>query len=84
MYHRTNLKGAEAEAIVGIKDELGRAAADESCKWHFNPPGAPHFGGVWERLIQIVKKCLYVVLKQESPRLEVLRSALIEAEYIVN
>lgn len=83
----TNLKGAETElrrALVGVEIELGRAAAEEGVSWHFNPPGAPHFGGIWERLIQIVKKCLYVVLKEESPRVEVLRSALIEAEYIVN
>jgi hypothetical protein len=31
-----------------IGDRLTREFADVKMKWKFNPPAAPHFGGVWE------------------------------------
>lgn len=37
-------------------------------KWLFNPPSAAHFGGVWERLIKLVKKVLHTSVNS-SPSL---------------
>ena len=31
----------------------------ETIQWEFTPPKGPHFGGIYERLIQSVKKALY-------------------------
>ena len=53
-------------------------------RWKFNTPSNPSEGGVWERLVQSVKKALYAVLREHSPRLETLHSVLIEAENMVN
>ncbi|XP_075151929.1 uncharacterized protein LOC142225965 isoform X6 [Haematobia irritans] len=53
-------------------------------KWLFNTPSNPSEGGVWERLVQSVKKALYIMLKEQAPRLETLQAFLIEAENIVN
>lgn len=61
-------------AVEEINREMGAGkAADMEIQWFFNPPAAPHFGGAWERLIQIIKKCLYVMIKEKvkgSPRPE--------------
>ncbi|XP_059223126.1 uncharacterized protein LOC131996940 [Stomoxys calcitrans] len=53
-------------------------------KWIFNTPLNPSEGGVWERLVQSVKKALYIMLKEQAPKLETLQSFLIEAENIIN
>lgn len=53
-------------------------------KWIFNTPYNPSSGGVWERLIQSVKKSLSVLLGNITPKLDVFISFLIECENIVN
>ena len=35
------------ELVAGLdKDKIQTSAANKGIKWHFNPPGAPHFNGV--------------------------------------
>ncbi|XP_062563680.1 uncharacterized protein LOC134226732 [Armigeres subalbatus] len=54
-------------------------------KWYFIPPGAPHMGGAWERLVQSVKRAIGAVA--DSPRKpddETLETILVEAEFIIN
>ena len=87
----TNFVGANKQMQILIKeinDIMGeRQAAAMEIKWRFNPPVAPHFGGSWERLIRIIKNCLNNMLharKDRLPSVEVLRSSLIQAEYILN
>ena len=53
-------------------------------EWHFNPPSASHFGGVWERLIRSVRKTLHGFLKQQRLNDEVLHTLLVEVENILN
>ncbi|XP_075252053.1 uncharacterized protein LOC142344350 [Convolutriloba macropyga] len=50
----------------------------------FNPPLAPHFGGVWERLIQTAKRSLLIVLGSQKPTLSVFQTDVAEAEAILN
>ena len=85
----TNFRGADSElraaveelrASVQLKDEL----ANNRTEWKFIPPGSPHMGGAWERLVRSVKRALATTLKQRSPREETLLTALAEAEYTVN
>ncbi|XP_065361898.1 uncharacterized protein LOC135955477 [Calliphora vicina] len=53
-------------------------------EWIFNCPVNPSEGGIWERMVQCVKKVLRHTLKQISPKEHVLHSLLIEAENVVN
>ncbi|XP_073843555.1 uncharacterized protein [Musca autumnalis] len=83
-----NFVGADQEAkrfeevfeVVRVKDELSTKGID----WQFNCPYNPSEGGIWERMVQCVKKVLRVTLKEVAPREHTLHSFLIEAENIVN
>ncbi|XP_037818591.1 uncharacterized protein LOC119608296 [Lucilia sericata] len=66
--------------LVKIEDEL----STKGIEWQFNCPHNPAEGGVWERMVQCVKKVLRVTLKEVAPKEHTLQSFLIEAENIVN
>ncbi|XP_033637433.1 uncharacterized protein LOC117298338 [Asterias rubens] len=83
----TNFKGAETElqeAFHAMKPDLAAQLGDQKVRFKFNPPSAPHFGGVWEREIKSIKDGLKVVIKDQSVTEAVLRTVLIEIEGILN
>jgi hypothetical protein len=84
----TNFRGAETELRRALDEldgaYLNEAFADTGMIWKFNPPAAPHFGGVWERLIKTVKQSLYAVLNEKAPREEILLTFLVEIEFLLN
>ena len=62
----TNFVGA-ANELKSFMNEWDKAKfegelAQKKIVWKFNPPGAPYFGGVWERLVQCCKKVMIAVL----------------------
>ncbi|XP_041448563.1 uncharacterized protein LOC121404049 [Drosophila obscura] len=83
-----NFVGADREArrfgdvfeMERVQDEL----SSRGIEWVFNCPVNPSEGGVWERMVQCVKRVLRHTLKEVAPRDHVLVSFLIEAENIVN
>ena len=50
------------------KEKILRSTAHEGIKWVFNPPSAPHFGGVFECMVKAAKKALYAVLGTSNVR----------------
>lgn len=80
----TNFQGASKEIVRKIDGDCDEAMTDARTRWNFNPPSAPHMGGVWERLVRSVKAALVVL--QDGRRLtdEVLLTTLAEAEDLVN
>ena len=58
--------------------------AHKGVTWKFNPPGAPHHGGYWERLVQSVKRVLYDILGSRRVTEEVLGTTLCLLEQALN
>lgn len=84
----TNFVGAQREMAAESRlfdfSAIEREMAKHKIEWIFNCPADPSSGGCWERLIQCTKRLLHKVLKEEAPRVETLRSVLIEIENIIN
>lgn len=84
----TNFVGAERElreALAAIDHKkIQSVLLKKGIEWSFNPPAASHHGGVWERLIRMVRKVLFSVLQQQSLDDERLHTILCEVEAILN
>ena len=52
--------------------------------WFFNHPTARHMGGIWERIMQSVKKILKALLSEQIVGEESFLTVMAEAEAIVN
>ena len=52
--------------------------------WHFNPPLAPHFGGVHEAMIKSAKRAVSAILKHADVTDEELQTAFCGAEALIN
>ncbi|XP_055522667.1 uncharacterized protein LOC129716852 [Wyeomyia smithii] len=65
----TNFVGANRELLKEINIACADTFTGAKTQWSFNPPSAPHMGGAWERM------------KLTD---EVLHTALIEAENLIN
>ena len=50
----------------------------------YNPPKTPHFGGAWEREVRSIKCGLQVAMGSQSVSEDVLYTALVEVEGILN
>ena len=82
----TNFVGA-----VNDINELERASyniqkemAKDKIQWIFNPPSAPHFGGVYESLIKSMKRAMTRILTNADVNDEELMTVLIEIEHLIN
>lgn len=63
---------------------LQQQLASQKIKFQYNPPAAPHFGGVWEREIRSVKTALYTCIGAQPVYEEILITALLEVESMLN
>ena len=84
----TNFRGADKELKSATKawseDRLEDQLSQRGIDWIFHPPNAPHFSGIWERLIGETKRALKAILKGALVTEHVLRTVFCEVESILN
>ncbi|XP_062558013.1 uncharacterized protein LOC134222885 [Armigeres subalbatus] len=83
----TNFVGANRklkEQIKMINDKCGETFTDARTKWSFNPPAAPHMGGVWERMVRSVKETMQALEDGHKLNDEILLTVLAETVDIIN
>ena len=83
---QTFLKLKEFEEYVAAwtKEGIEEHQVQRGIRWKFNPPAAPHFGGVWERLVRSCKKAMYAVLGNRSVAEDVLSTTMCIVEQTLN
>lgn len=84
----TNFIGANRqleEEIKHINVDCAATFTNSRTKWIFNPPSAPHMGGLWERMVRSVKTAMRAIeTSKRNPNDETLATVVIKAEGIVN
>ena len=84
----TNFVGAARELKQLIssvsKEQIEASTAHQGVQWSFNPPAAPHFGGVFECMIKAAKRAIYAVLSGSDVTDEELSTAFTGAEALLN
>lgn len=84
----TNFIGAERElreALAALDHgKIQGVLRQRGVKWSFNPPAGSHHGGVWERVIRMVRRILSSVLQQQTLNDDGLHTVMCEAEAILN
>ncbi|KAL4113825.1 hypothetical protein QTP88_017393 [Uroleucon formosanum] len=82
----TNYVGAarQLKHLFRNKDVQTQASAHVACNWHYNPPAAPHFGGLWEAGIKSVKFHLKRVISTQVLTYEKLETLCVRIKGILN
>ncbi|XP_046550351.1 uncharacterized protein LOC124260148 [Haliotis rubra] len=83
----TNFVGAvkELRDLVEQLDATARSSlTNKGVVWRFNPPHAPHFGGVFECMIKSAKRAIFAILGKGDVTDEELTTAFTAAEALIN
>lgn len=87
----TNFIGAEKvitrkgmDMLKGWSDEMEKSLLEFHTTWHYNPPGSPHFGGLWEAGVKSVKYHLKRILGNSRLCYEEFETVLVQIEACLN
>ena len=86
--NEANFVGAAREKREWIEarnqSDIEQFLAQNQIKWKFNPPGAPHFGGVWERMVRSCKKAITAIVRNRTLTDDVLSTTMCLVEQILH
>lgn len=82
----TNFVGALRQLRQFFLDSTVRSQVSSHlpCSWHFNPPSAPHFGGLWEAAVKSMKKLLVRTVGVHTLTFEELATVVCRIESVLN
>ena len=66
------------------QDKIQRMTSNKGVSWKWNPPAAPHFGGVCECMIKSAKRAIFTVLRDAEVNDEELETIFIGVESLLN
>ena len=76
----------ELKSLVSELDEekIKGKTASKGVSWLFNPPAAPHFGGINEIMVKAAKMAIYAVVGNADVSDEELMTVFTGAESLLN
>lgn len=84
----TNFTGAnkilQADLKAWHSAHTQQHLANHGTEWHFNPPGAPHQGGIWEAAVKSAKKHLTRIVGTNSIYYDQFHTLLVHVEACMN
>ena len=84
----TNFVGAEKEIRELVsqldREQLQRMTSNRGVTWHWNPPLAPHFGGVFESMTKSAKRAISAILRDADINDEELQTTFVGVESLMN
>ncbi|CAI6344950.1 unnamed protein product [Macrosiphum euphorbiae] len=82
----TNFKGADQQLRNTLLSSTARTRYinDIPCTWHFNPPAAPHFGGIWEAAVKSAKFHIKRVIGTQRLTFEEITTLAARVEAVLN
>ena len=84
----TNFVASDKELLQNVRkwnqQVLTESLVKKVIQWKFNPPSAPHHGGVWERLVRSFKHVFYAVIGNRRLTDEILATTFCLVEQSLN
>ncbi|XP_058447634.1 uncharacterized protein LOC131428013 [Malaya genurostris] len=65
-------------------EQVTKFCLEEGIQWHFSPPSAPHFGGLWEAAVRSAKHHLLRVIGDNPVTPEDMNTLLVQIEGCLN
>ena len=66
------------------RNKIVEKTSSKGIEWNFNPPSAPHFGGVFEIMIKAAKRAMYAQIQLAEINDEELITVVTSVEHLIN